>query len=335
MGCCALLAACNTEVEPLGVEVPAISKNMEALRQFKSSDHSVSVAWYDHWKADGNMNTYLNTLPDSLDVVILESGYESISSAQHLDLTAVQELKGTKVLVSVDLDQKVAGFEEQMALAETEGEEAAEEAAKKENPTGEATPEAIREAVQQAQNKVKEAFTAQMKALPAEVDKLVKTIGYNGVSVRSVGAKDSFVRDHIYSVLDLLSTKFGPKSGTGLLVLEGKPDYFTTRFGLFSYLIVNTVNPGRLMAVQEEYDKWKKVPDFNSKHYLLYLSIENNEWMIPYPDVISSNPLTVPKYQTLALWQPTDGSTVGGMALKGMNKNDAVLRNTIHYLNLK
>lgn len=339
VGCCALLASCNTEVESLDMQVPAVPKNMEALRLFKSSEHAVSLTWYANWKADGNMNAYLNTLADSLDIVILETGYENISAAQQVDLAAVQEVKGTKVLVSVDMDQWTAGFDEKMSQAEAEAEEAAEEAAKKDNPQGEATPEQIKEAVMKAQAKVKEAFTLQMKALPGSIGQTVNVNGYNGVSLRSAGTKDSFVRDNLYAVIDQLSAKFGPKAGAGLFVLEGKLDYFSTRFGLFNYIISNTVNPSKLMAVQEEYDKWKSVSGFNGKQYLVYLSIENDDWMTPYPDVISSSPLTEPKYQTLALWLPNDGTKVGGMALKGIDKNYQrnypVLRNTIHYLNLK
>ena len=70
-----------TEIEPVRMDIHPAEKDLTALRNYKTGEHFLSITWFSNWKADGNMNTYLNTLPDSLDVIILENNFESLSPA--------------------------------------------------------------------------------------------------------------------------------------------------------------------------------------------------------------------------------------------------------------
>ena len=188
IGFCILLAAC-TDIEPVGVEVPAVPRDLSVIKAFKSTEHPFSLAWFGNWKADGNMNTYLNALPDSLDVIVLESGYETISSLQKEDLSVVKAQKGTKILVSVDLDLWVSELRDELETAESDAEADAIEAAKEAG--REVTSEEIDEAVKAAQEKVREAMKAKLYALPDRIAKIISDNGYDGMSLRISAIKQN------------------------------------------------------------------------------------------------------------------------------------------------
>ena len=121
-----LMAGC-TEIEPLEMTVASAEKNLEEIKNYKSTEHYISAVWFSNWKADGNMGSYLSTLPDSLDMVILEGEYEELSEAQKADIKSVREDKGTKVLMKVDFDKIYEQYVAAMEEADERGEEMAED----------------------------------------------------------------------------------------------------------------------------------------------------------------------------------------------------------------
>ena len=58
-----MTAASCTDIEPLDMQVGGVPQDMETIQAFKASEHPQTLVWFKNWKADGNMNTYLNTLP--------------------------------------------------------------------------------------------------------------------------------------------------------------------------------------------------------------------------------------------------------------------------------
>lgn len=336
MGLVALLAACS-DIEPLGMEVQSVPKDLDAIKAFKSTEHPKSLVWFSNWKADGNMNTYLNTLPDSIDMVVLESGYETLSVSQKEDLSAVQTLKGTKVLVSVDIDQWVSELQSKLEMAESDAEAEVEEQAKDEN--REVTPEELDIAIKAAQEKVKTAQKIRLNEIQERVTKVVAETGYDGVSLHISAVTELFVKECVYGVIDQFGAKFGTKATGRLLVLEGDLFYLTPKFGLFHYLVHTGENLEKWARLQEQYDRLKRISGFESKRFMVYLSLEDKSWDEPFPDMISAQSLTEPRYMTLALWTPNDGAAIGGMALRAVEKDYerkySVLRNILQYLNLK
>lgn len=332
----AVLAACSG-IEPIDMKVSSVPKDLVAINTFKSTEHPRSLAWFSNWKADGNMNTYLNTLPDSLDIIVVESGYEVLSAYQKEDLSVVRMQKGTKVLISVDVDHWINELQTKMEAAESDAEAEVEDLAKEEG--REVTPEELQVAIQAAYEKVKTAWKIKLNGLPERITKLTEEIGYDGVSLRISAVKDSFAKECIYEMIDKLGKNFGMKVEGKLLILEGDVFYFTSRFSLFNYLIQTSENIEKRENVQAQYDRLKRVEDFNAKQFMTYLSLDGKSWNDPFPDIISSLPLTEPRYITLALWRPKDGTSIGGMAIRAVEKDYerkySVLRNTLQYLNLK
>ena len=61
IGIAGCMAASCTEIEPLEMQAGGIPQDTETIREFKAAEHPLTMVWFDNWKADGNMNTYLNT----------------------------------------------------------------------------------------------------------------------------------------------------------------------------------------------------------------------------------------------------------------------------------
>lgn len=334
---CLATAGC-TDIEPLDMQVGGVPQDMETIQAFKASEHPRTLVWFKNWKADGNMNTYLNTLPDSVDMVVVEQGYETLSPLQLTDLETAQTVKKTRVLILAELDSWTAEYKEKIEEAEAEGENNAIEAAEAETPPREANNEEIKAAIEVERNKVNEEFTKRFDALPDQLEKAIAEHNYDGLSLRITAADDAFIRGKMNDIIARLGEKIGKKAGNKLFVLEGVPEYFTAYLDRFDYLVSTTLKTEKLGYVQQEYDKLKVYAGFEAAKFLTYLSLENDGWKTPFADLISSEPLTTPKNLTLATWLPADGKAVGGMAICGIEtdyeQDYETLRTTIQYLNL-
>lgn len=74
----------------------------ENLRAYKRSNHPIICGWFRDWFAEGaNRVNYLDGLPDSLDLVFIGwLGWQNMDAARAEDMRYVQEVKGTRVLIS-------------------------------------------------------------------------------------------------------------------------------------------------------------------------------------------------------------------------------------------
>ena len=321
-----------TEVEPIEMQVGGVEKDYASIRAFKATEHPLSLTWISSWRADGSMDSYLSALPDSLDMVVVESGYGDLSVAQLADLSSVRETRGTKVIVSLDMDAVAATYGEDILQAEIDGENNAYEAAEAENPDGVTTEEEIEAAVAIETAKVQDYYSARVTSLVDGILAEVEKYSYDGILLRVNSITDRFFRELVDGTLDRLD-------GKGLFILEGTPDYFASGLDRFDFIISTLMAQDRISAYQEEYDRLSRYSGFDASRFLVYLSLETADCLTPYPDVISSQPLTDPKYKTLALWNPAGSEQTGGLALRG-SASDAgdgysILRKTIQYLQLK
>lgn len=329
-----LIAGC-TEIEPLKMEVNSADRNLTEIKNYKSTEHCISAVWFSNWKADGSMNSYLSTLPDSLDMVILEGGYETLSDAQKADLQCVREEKGMKVLMTVDFDKLYEQYAADLEKAEQNGEGIAEEQAAKEG--REVTLEDIEAAVEVEQQKIKDKYVTAGNGLFDAAEKTISEAGLDGMSVSVSSAGDAFFRDIVRKFIDQAGEKF--QADKRMLVFDGYIGYISQGCKWFDYVISTTHGGDRLSEVQDLFNSFMAMENARSEQFLSYLSLENDSWKVPYKDILSSVEVTEAKYKSLSLWRPLGGEKIGGMALKGV-ENDyenkyTVLRQTIQYLNLK
>lgn len=336
LGLSLAVAGC-TDVEELEMDVPSVEKDLSQVQAYKEEVHPLSIVWFSNWKADGNMNSYLNTLPDSLDIVILEERTETLTEAQKTDLKVFQEQKGSKVLALLDLDTQYETYQVLLEDAEKTGEEKAEEKAAEEG--REATMDEINVAVEAEIASAKAEFAKLFDTLPDAMMAWIDSNGFDGLTLRITVLGDIFYRELVEKQIVALGSKIGRKAGNKLFCLEGDSRYANNNCGLFSYVISTTVNAEKLAFVQQEFEQMSRMAEFVPEQFICYLSVDGESWKEPYSDIISTVPVTATKAESLALWKPSGGENIGGMALKGIEKhydNDyAVLRETIQYLNLK
>ncbi len=105
LGVIIMASACNTDVEALDIVKP--DKKSDAyyanLRAYKErDDHEVFFGWFGGWSANSpEMIRYLESIPDSVDIVSIWSKSPGFDKNLRDDLRKVQELKGTRVTFTI------------------------------------------------------------------------------------------------------------------------------------------------------------------------------------------------------------------------------------------
>lgn len=306
------LLSCNNEIEPLKIEVNGVPKKLDQIKAYKTTDHPIMLVWYKSWKADGNMNSYLNTLPDSIDMIIVEQATQQINSAQNYDLETVRRDKGTRVIPQINIESWANAYLEKLEEAQDDEDN-------------------------NAVAQLKEKFTQEWNELLKDLWQFVEDSSYDGICIRVSDSRNEFISQKITSLI--IDLDFNKKANQKILIMEGNLHSYSSYFSNFDYLIHTSLNQDKLAYLQEEYDILSHYPNFDSKRLLLFFSMEKSSWQTPYPDIISSQALSDPKYKTLAYWYPTSGDQLGGMAIDGIEANSdqnySVVRSSISFLNLK
>ncbi len=235
--------------EPYNIKT---EEEMEALRAYKNSDHSICFGWYSSWTGVGDkMQSYLIGLPDSLDVVShwnpTEAYVEPLTDAQKKDLAEVKE-KGTKVLFCLFFKELgfrfTPGIDYSLPTKNYGGDNDAKLADRQkmkdtwgwyeDNYDGS---EAAKEAIRKYARVMTEYVISQ---------------GYDGIdfdyeahwglSNGNIGLNPNAI--HI--LLEELSKNFGPKSGTGrILAVDGEPQSLNAETGpLIDYYIIQAYSCG-------------------------------------------------------------------------------------------
>lgn len=184
------LISCIDEVDPenkiVGKTPPKSEEYYKNLREYKNSDHAVAFGWFGGWNTETpSMGTRLSSIPDSVDIVSIWGKYWDISDAQRADLTYVQKVLGTKVTYTIFAHEVPSPFE-----ANTEG---------------------VREYAKALADTM---YKYNYDGLDLDYEP-----GFGGVGPL-VGHNNALMKDFVLA----LSQYFGPKSGTGkLLVIDGVP----------------------------------------------------------------------------------------------------------------
>src|SRR3712207_1910654 len=226
------MSACSdwTETE---IQNPAdLTKNIRTeayytqLRNFKKSDHPVSMGWFGGWAGrNATLKTSLSGLPDSLDFVSLWGNWKNLTQEQKDDLKFVQEKKGTKVLICWqvhDIGDQLTPDKPKDWDEKNPGKDFRHEY------WGWADGELDRD-------KQKEMRLAAVEKYAKAILDTIRTYNYDGFDldaepyIPQIGFQPKEElwdnREYIHKFVEVLATELGPQSGTGkMLVIDGAPE---------------------------------------------------------------------------------------------------------------
>lgn len=216
----------------------------EALRAYKKSDHSIMFGWYSGWTGIGiDMNNQLCGVPDSMDVISLWENSDNLTEAQLSDLKEVREKKGTRVITCTIITNMGDGF-----TPKEVNEDCMVDGVKYDSwqearaaywgwygEYGDTSQEGIEKAIRKYANAI--------------VD-FVNKYNYDGFDIDfepnfdGVDGNMNEHNDRMHILIEELGKHFGPKSGTGrLLVVDGEPQTLNTETGAYlDYYIVQAYN---------------------------------------------------------------------------------------------
>ncbi|EGJ71269.1 putative lipoprotein [Bacteroides coprosuis DSM 18011] len=143
LGLCATLSfsACTewTDVDNKVVEYPAITEQnpelyaqyLTKLKEYKESEHKAMYVWFDNSIKDATHRSHhINNVPDSVDVVVLNSP-DSLISRELEEMQELRDDKGTKIVYSISLESIKADHNALIEETEEAKDLAIEEATKK------------------------------------------------------------------------------------------------------------------------------------------------------------------------------------------------------------
>ncbi len=267
--------ACQTNEEPIKVVVPSPKNtlNIQSLREFKSkaSERTQVIAMFNKW---GEAPAYLNinNLPDSLDIIVLKDNYANLDEGKIADLRAVQN-KATKVLVSIDLQKPIRDVSKKAKAALKIANKSLEQKwaqAEKAKSKGEAYNEedlkpASRSMVRtvmlnlkkQVYNEFKTAIIEKCSSKQRENIKLLKSYGYNGLSIK---LPDNFEFLSVEDVAGLLKIYTG-EAGLGkkfMLIIENPMPELRELVEKANILVMSKSDMNLISTFDQEAELWAK-----------------------------------------------------------------------------
>ena len=204
---------------------PAMREHYRQIREYRKTPHVKGFGWYGNWTGKGtNAQNYLKMLPDSVDFVSLWGARGNLSAEQKADLKFFQDVKGGKALlcwIIQDIGSAIT----------PEGEDMHSYWLNKAN---------------------SDAVEASKLYAHAIADTIVKynLDGFDIDYEPNYGNKGNIVDDddRMFIFVDELGKHFGPKSGTGkLLIIDGEPQSIKNRPDVgpyFDYFIIQAYKPG-------------------------------------------------------------------------------------------
>lgn len=242
--CLSLLASCftgcsdwtDTEAESFPEEMTS-DEYYAALRAYKQTDHQISFGWFGNWTGEGAfMKSSLAGIPDSVDIVSIWGNWSNLSEAKIRDLRFCQEVKGTRftmcfIITSVGeqvTPQNVRDNWEEMGFSSEK--------------------EAVNDFWGWPKDESDEqAVEASIRKYASAIADTVNKYGYDGFDIDyepNYGNSGNIVDDddRMFIFVDELGKHFGPKSGTGkLLLIDGEPQSITGRPEIghyFDYFVI-------------------------------------------------------------------------------------------------
>lgn len=316
--------ACESEIERIQIQMPIErpAEYYENLRAFKQSKHQISCGWYKNWTAKGPCRiNYLDGLPDSLDFVFLGwAGWKNLTEAHYKDLRRVQQVKGTKVLISFVIDD----FSREMVPDNYEGDY-------KEFWGWDDNDE----------SKIEAAIRKYANAICDSVEKY----NYDGFDLDyepDMGG-DGYLASYperMAILVEELGKRLGPESGSGkLLILDGqimRPSVADRTTKYFDYFVEQSYNAMSPFALDSRFTGAKQglVPPEKYVPAVNYEQWETGGGSFSHPEYG-----TIPAILGFAYWNTADGPKGGVGALnmendfKQSDREYSLIRQAIQIMN--
>lgn len=316
-----------------------------ALRAYKQTDHQIAFGWFGNWTGEGAfMKNSLAGIPDSVDIVSIWGNWSNLTEAQKKDLEFCQKTKGTRftlcfIITSVGTQitpQEVYDTWEEKGYSSEQ--------------------EAVNDFWEWPENESDEAAVeASIRKYASAIADTITKYGYDGFDIDyepNYGNNGNIVDDddRMFIFVDELGKYFGPKSGTGkLLLIDGEPQSITSRPEIghyFDYFVIQAYNasgdsnldrrlinggvagPGLIQTYGEELGE-ERVTNMTimTENFEAVDAAMNGGYN--YTDRYGN---TMKSLEGMARWQPSNGFRKGGVGTYHM---EAEYGTTPEYKNLR
>ncbi len=259
---------------------PRYQQYLQNLKNYKDYAHPLIIGWFTNWTTNNSLqNSFLKNLPDSLDMVCIVKPDSSLSGDQVRDMQTLQQQKGTRVLLTVDMHSMSDSI---LAIG---------------NPNASDNSDAI-------------------IAYANTVIKQVQQYNYDGIDLvfegNSCASCASLFKDpqNVSTLIKTLSAVVGLKSGTNkLFLLEGDANYLPAGTGYnFNYFIANTSTATWYFQISSIYEGFKDVEGFTSDKFIVMTSFDDkNVWPNGGINFNSLDGTISPASLAMAKWNTPDG----------------------------
>lgn len=182
-----LLAVACSKVEPIEVIAPQRDIDTETLKKYKSQaeleKRNVVMGMMYNWGKESG--ALLANTPDSLDIVVIKSGYDNITDVLKNDMQFVQQKKATKVLLGIDFEAAYQEYENVKGkeIHSEKSDKEKEWKASNERLTAQEKKEILSKIEKEVAESVANRYTEKLGKQAAEFLKIVKSNGFDGVSI--------------------------------------------------------------------------------------------------------------------------------------------------------
>lgn len=316
-----------------------------ALRAYKQTDHQIAFGWFGNWTGEGAfMKNSLAGIPDSVDIVSIWGNWSNLTEAQKKDLEFCQKTKGTRftlcfIITSVGTQitpQEVYDTWEEKGYSSEQ--------------------EAVNDFWEWPEDESDEAAVeASIRKYASAIADTITKYGYDGFDIDyepNWGNSGNIVDDddRMFIFVDELGKYFGPKSGTGkLLLIDGEPQSITSRPEIghyFDYFVIQAykasgdsnldrrlidggiAGPGLIQTYGEELGE-ERVTNMTimTENFEAVDAAMNGGY--DYTDRYGN---TMKSLEGMARWQPSNGFRKGGVGTYHM---EAEYGTTPEYKNLR
>ncbi len=225
----AMLAACDDWTRPEGLKLqdPDISKQdpelygkyLNSVREYKKTMHYVTMGWFDNSvKTPFSPSQFIDAVPDSVDIVSLLSP-DDLTASEIEQMRAVQSLKATRVVYTIDCVAFQAAFDARKAQAAEDG-----------VPFEEVYTEQLQD------------FIASQVALLGKYPYSGLSVHYNGYSAEALSTEQleelTAQQDIIFGAIGSAKEENPDKT----FIMEGMPQFVVDKQALemFDYLVIRT-----------------------------------------------------------------------------------------------
>lgn len=316
-----------------------------ALRAYKQTDHQIAFGWFGNWTGEGAfMKNSLAGIPDSVDIVSIWGNWGNITEAQKKDLEFCQKTKGTRFTLCFIITQVGTQITPQEVYDTWEEKGYSSEQ------------EAVNDFWEWPEDETDEAAVeASIRKYASAIADTITKYGYDGFDIDyepNYGNNGNIVDDddRMFIFVDELGKYFGPKSGTGkLLLIDGEPQSITSRPEIghyFDYFVIQAYNasgdsnldrrlidggvagPGLIQTYGEELGE-ERVTNMTimTENFEAVDAAMNGGYN--YTDRYGN---TMKSLEGMARWQPSNGFRKGGVGTYHM---EAEYGTTPEYKNLR